>query len=62
MFKFIFKKITNKIFAITATKQSFIILIFGILVTLAIFYGFTNGFDGVDIAKEYHIIIIIIEK
>ncbi len=51
------KKMKNKILGIEPIKQSYGILIIGIIFTLIIFYGLTNGFNGVEIPKEYDIII-----
>ena len=51
------KKMKNKILGIEPTKQSYIILIIGIILTLVILYGLTNGFNGVEIPKEYDIMI-----
>lgn len=49
------KKMQNKILGINPNKQSYIILISGILLTLAILYGLTNGFNRVEIPNEYKI-------
>jgi hypothetical protein len=49
------KKMKNKILRIEPNKQSYIILIIGIILTLVILYGLTNGFNGVEIPKEYDI-------
>ena len=49
------KKMKNKIIGIEPNKQSYIILIIGIILTLVIFYGLTNEFNGVEIPKEYNI-------
>ncbi|GEO23511.1 hypothetical protein [Cyclobacterium qasimii] len=51
------KKIKRKIFGIEPIKQSYGILIIGILLTVIILYGLTNGFNGVEIPKEYNILI-----
>lgn len=51
------KKMKSKIFGITPINQSYGILIIGIILTLVILYGLTNGFNGVEIPKEYDIII-----
>ena len=50
-------KMNNKIFGIEPIKQSYGILIIGIILTLIILYGLTNGFNGVEIPKEYDILI-----
>ena len=49
------KKMQNKILGINPKKQSYIILFIGIILTLVIFYGLTNGFNGVEIPKDYKI-------
>lgn len=49
------KKMTTKILGITPNKQSYIILTIGAVMSLAILYGLTNGFHGVEIPKEYDI-------
>jgi hypothetical protein len=51
------KKMNHKILGIEPRNQSYIILIIGILLTLIILYGLTNGFNGVKIPKEYEIMI-----
>lgn len=50
-----FMKMKQDIFGISPTKQSQFILIIGVLVTVAIFYGLTNGFAGFEIPAEYHL-------
>lgn len=47
------KKMKSKIFRIKPTNQSYIILTIGIISTLILFYGLTNGFNGVEIPKAY---------
>lgn len=48
------KKMKQNVFRLTPTVQSIIILTFGICVTVVIFYGLTNHFQGVEIPKEYN--------
>jgi len=50
-------KMKKELFGLTIEQQSRLILIKGILVTLIILYGLTNGFIGVEIPEEYHIMI-----
>lgn len=50
-------KMKNKIFGIAPINQSYLILIIGIIVTLVILYGLTNGFKGLEIPNEYNVII-----
>lgn len=52
-----YQKMKSKLFGIDPIKQSYAILIIGILLTLIILYGLTNGFNGVEIPKEYNIMI-----
>jgi len=49
------KKMHHKILGINPNKQSYIILISGILLTIVILYGLTNRFNGVEIPNEYKI-------
>ncbi|MFK8036767.1 MAG: hypothetical protein AB8B74_00630 [Crocinitomicaceae bacterium] len=51
------KKMKSRILGIEPIKQSVGILIVGIVFTLIIFYGLTNGFNGVEIPKEYDLMI-----
>ncbi|SFD23946.1 hypothetical protein [Algibacter pectinivorans] len=51
------KKIKSRVLGIEPIKQSYGILIIGIISTLIILYGLTNRFDGVEIPKEYDIMI-----
>jgi hypothetical protein len=51
------KKMKQTIFGLTPNRQSTAILMFGLLLTVVIFYGLTNHFDGVTIPKEYNILI-----
>lgn len=51
------KKMHTRLFNIEPAKQSFLILFIGITLTLVIFYGLTNGFSGVEIPKEYGVLI-----
>ena len=51
------KKMKHSILGLTAMGQSKAILIFGICLTIIIFYGLTNHFEGVKIPVEYNILI-----
>lgn len=51
------KKMKNSVIGISPNRQSKIILIFGVCLTLIVFYGLTNHFQGVTIPKEYNILI-----
>lgn len=50
------KKMKKKLLGIEPNKQSYIILIIGIILTIVIFYGLTNEFNGVEIPAEYNIL------
>lgn len=50
-------KMKNRILGIAPKHQSYGILIVGIIITLIILYGLTGGFTGVEIPKEYDIMI-----
>ncbi|KOY87468.1 hypothetical protein AD998_16175 [bacterium 336/3] len=51
------KKMKKIIWGISPKQQSIIILVVGFLVLTSIFYGATNGFQGVNIPKEYKVLI-----
>lgn len=51
------KKMKQTIFGLTANRQSIAILTFGFILTIVIFYGLTNHFNGVTIPKEYEVLI-----
>jgi hypothetical protein len=51
------KKMKQRVFGFTAKAQSISILAFGFILTIIIFYGLTNQFNGVAIPKEYNILI-----
>ncbi len=50
-------KMKKNILGLTPKKQSYSILVLGILLTVIILYGLTNGFSGVEIPQEYGILI-----
>jgi len=52
-----YHKMKTKIFGLTVEQQSNIIFINGIVTTIVIFYGLTNGFSGVQIPEEFNIMI-----
>lgn len=52
-----FHKMKGKMLGLTVKQQSRSILIVGIIVTIIIFYGLTDGFSGVELPKEYFILI-----
>jgi hypothetical protein len=51
------KKMKQSIFGISPNKQSIAILTFGIILTVVIFCGLTNYFNGIAIPKEYNVLI-----
>ena len=51
------KKMNSSILYLMPKNQAKIILLFGLVLTLIIFYGLTNRFQGVQIPKEYNILI-----
>lgn len=52
-----YQKMKKEILGISVEQQSKFILVKGIIVTVIIFYGLTNGFTGVEIPEEYQIMI-----
>jgi hypothetical protein len=51
------RKMKQNIVGLTPIKQSKLILFFGICLTFIIFFGLTNHFHGVEIPKEYNVLI-----
>jgi hypothetical protein len=51
------KKMKSNVLNLTPKHQAKAILLFGLILTLIIFYGLTNHFQGVQIPKEYNILI-----
>jgi hypothetical protein len=47
----------QNILGLTPYGQSKIILTFGVCITIAIFCGLTNRFQGVEIPTEYNVLI-----
>lgn len=47
------KKMKYFIFGLSPQKQSFVILTFGFILTIVLFYGLTNHFQGIEIPTEY---------
>ena len=50
-----YKKMKHSIFTLTPKKQFIVILTFGFVLTIVIFYGLTNHFQGVEIPTEYNL-------
>jgi hypothetical protein len=51
------KKMKQTAFGLSPNKQSIAILAIGFILTIVIFYGLTNRFNGVTIPKEYEVLI-----
>ena len=51
------KKMKSNFLGMKPNKQSYLILGIGIIFTFVIFYGLTNGFNGVEIPSEYDIML-----
>jgi hypothetical protein len=51
------RKMKQTIWGLSPSNQSIVILILGLLLTVVIFYGLTNHFNGVTIPTEYNILI-----
>lgn len=51
------KKMKQTLVGITPNSQAILILMIGICSTTLILYGLTNHFSGVEIPKQYHILI-----
>lgn len=51
------KKMKQPIFGLTVQKQSYAVLILGLILTITLFYGLTNHFRGVSIPEEYKVLI-----
>ena len=52
-----YKKMKLNVLGLSPAKQSKIILVMGICITLITFFGLTNHFRGVKIPTEYHVLI-----
>jgi hypothetical protein len=51
------QKMRYKLLGLTPEGQSWCILIVGLILTVAILYGLTGHFQGIDIPVEYHVLI-----
>ena len=51
------KKMKSNLLSLTPNQQAKAILILGLILTITIFYGLTNDFNGVKIPKEYEVLI-----
>lgn len=52
-----YKKMRHTLLSLSPKNQSVTILLFGIILTVAIFYGLTNRFRGVIIPNDYNVLI-----
>lgn len=50
------KKMKQNIFGLSPRKQSIALLVTGFILTIIIFYGLTNHFEGVTIPEEYGVL------
>ncbi|MCU0438656.1 MAG: hypothetical protein MUC49_12165 [Raineya sp.] len=51
------KKMQKSVWGVSPVSQSKIILIISFIFIMLIFYGVTNGFQGVNIPKEYKVLV-----
>lgn len=51
------KKMKRSIWGLSPNRQAVLILIVGFILTLTLFYGLTNHFNGVIIPEEYNIFV-----
>jgi hypothetical protein len=51
------KKMKQHAFGLSPQQQATVIMVFGLVLTLATFYGLTNHLQGVAIPKEYEVLI-----
>ncbi|MCE4563248.1 hypothetical protein INQ51_02895 [Maribellus sp. CM-23] len=51
------KKMKRKVMGLPVDLQSKLVLATGVVLTLVIFYGLTNGLNGVEIPEEYNLLI-----
>ena len=50
-------KMNRVVLGLTPKNQAFVILALGLILTLVIFYGLTNYFNGLKIPSEYNVLI-----
>ncbi len=50
-------KMNKNMLGTSPTKQGYIILFLGVLFSIVILYGLTDGFKGIEIPKEYNVLI-----
>lgn len=51
------KKMKKNVFGLTPMEQVKAILVLGLVLTVVIFYGLTNGFQGVVVPPTYNVLI-----
>lgn len=51
------QKMEKHLLGLPPDSQALVILAFGVVLTLVVFYGLTNHFNGVTIPEEYNILI-----
>jgi hypothetical protein len=52
-----YEKCTRSVFGLSPTHQSVIVLSFGVIISMVILYGFTDGFRGRPIPDAYQILV-----
>ncbi|NKI33473.1 hypothetical protein HCU67_16100 [Muricauda sp. DJ-13] len=50
-------KMKRKVLGVTPYQQTYTILFMGVLLALVLLYGLTDGFNGIEIPKDYDIMI-----
>ncbi len=51
------KKMKQPLLGLSPHQQSYGILLLGAMLTLVVFYGLTNGFQGVDLPEAYRVMV-----
>lgn len=51
------QKMATPLLGLPPDSQAIVLLVFGVVLTLVLFYGLTDHFNGVTIPKEYNILI-----
>ncbi|UTW65330.1 hypothetical protein KFE94_11765 [bacterium SCSIO 12643] len=51
-----YSKMTSEIFGLSVKNQTWIIILTGIIVSIIILFGSTNGFKGIEVPPEYHMV------
>ncbi len=51
------KNMKKKVLNVSPERQAYVILIAGMVLTVCVFYGVTNHFNGIVLPKEYNILV-----